>query len=300
MSGKGFLPTSPRRVQKILQELDIRPSKRLGQNFLLSNDLLEEIVDLADLSGEEAVLEIGAGLGHLTQFLIARAPVVWSVEIDSRLARFVERRFRDFSALRILNVDVLASKHRINPLVTEAMRPLITRTPFKILANLPYCVATPVIMNFVAQNRPAQMVVTVQREVAQRLTAAPGSPDYGYLSVHAQLHARVSVIKTLSPRVFYPSPQVESAVVNIVPIEIRPDIPDKEALLELVQRVFQMRRKTLRNTLRRGFPETSGAVLDNALEKCAIAPERRAETLSLEEFINLANSLIAGKAERRF
>lgn len=283
------LPTSPRWVQKCLDGLRLIPSKKKGQNFLLNNQVQKAIVEQAQLAPGDAVLEIGPGLGHLTQFILGRVKVLWAVEIDRRLAEFVARRFEGHPGFHVLHMDVLY-KHKINPglLKTLAME---EKTAFKIVANLPYSVATPVIMNFIAMVPPPDlMVITVQREVAERMIAQPSTPQYGHLSIHAQLYSSIEVIAQIAPRDFYPTPKVESTMIKITPKSVPENIGNPELLGELIKAAFQMRRKTVFNALRRGL-NLQGPQLKEVLERCRISPARRPETISIDEFILLSNAM---------
>lgn len=288
-----LLPTSTKWIQKCLKDLGIIPNRKLGQNFLLNNNIQHQIVNYARLTSQDVVLEIGAGLGHLTQFLIGKVKTIWTAEIDSRLAEFVTQRFGNFPGLQVLNLDALANKHHLNPILLATIQQAIQSSPFKVLANLPYSIATPVVINLLELAwRPSLMIITVQKEVAQRLTAQPGSPQYGYLSIHTHLYANASVISTISSREFYPRPQVESAIVEITPIPERSEILNKPLMINLVKTAFQMRRKTLWNTLRRSaILNRNTEALKKALEKSDISPDCRAETISLERFITLANTI---------
>jgi 16S rRNA (adenine1518-N6/adenine1519-N6)-dimethyltransferase len=284
-------------VKKFLSELEMCPSKNMGQNFLLDANFHQKLITAADVQKTDVVLEVGGGLGHLTQFLLERAATVWCVELDRRLAGFLCRQFSHHLAFRLFSMDVLASKHRLQPQLLESLSALPPQQSFKLVANLPYSVATPVIMNFLALTPPPVIIaVTIQKEVAERLTARPGSEHYGYLSVYAQFYANIQLVCSLPPLAFYPPPQVASAIITLTPYPPRQDLLDKAMFYEVVQKTFQARRKTIINGLRRVSALPTGR-LQQILQTCAIAPDSRGEDLSLEEFIRLSNELCAARED---
>ncbi len=287
------LPFSRKELQEYLERISFSPAKKFGQNFLLDENIHKAIVDAADLHPEDAVLEIGPGLGHLTSYIVGQTALYWGIEIDRKLHSLLERRFSSLPGVKILSMDILSSKHEINPAVWEAIEKEIQIRPYKVVANLPYNISAPVISNFLeAAYPPCLLVVTVQKEVAKRLIAKPGTSDYGPLSVHTQLYGETKEIRHISPHCFYPAPKVDSTVVMIKPHPLHPDISDKNFLFHLVNIAFGMRRKTLYNCLRsKDSLEKTPEDIQKALEKTKISPERRGETLTLEEWISLANAL---------
>ncbi|MDP6439822.1 MAG: 16S rRNA (adenine(1518)-N(6)/adenine(1519)-N(6))-dimethyltransferase RsmA [Candidatus Brocadiia bacterium] len=208
----------------ILQRLGIRPRRRLGQNFLISDQLLDRIVELAGVGPEDAVLEIGTGLGRLTARLADRARAVVSVEIDPGLYAAALDRLAGLENVTLVNADFLARKHLINPEVERALRQAAGDGPFKVVANLPYQISSPGIINLLEwEPQPAEIDVMLQAEVADRLTAGPGTPQYGPLTVFAAYWADVERLMKVPPSAFWPQPQVGSAFVRITPRTSKPE-----------------------------------------------------------------------------
>ena len=286
-------PTSVAALRRYLQKLDFTPFRKWGQNFLCDERILEQIAVQADLHINEAVLEIGGGLGHLTHLLAPKVSKLWCVEIDPRLCRLLEKNFAATSVFQLLQMDVLDGKHTINPELLATMAPIIAHSPYKLVANLPYNAATAVIINFLEyQPAPVLMVLTVQKEVAQRLAAPPGSEHYGPLTIVAQLNATVTRLNDIAPNAFYPRPKVYSSVVKLVPQPRSDAIRDYSLLKAVIRSVFSMRRKTLTNALRRTpYLNIVPDQLAQALKRSEISGLRRGETLSIDEFIALANAL---------
>src|SRR5262245_13182439 len=230
------------------------PRSDLGQNFLIDLNLTEYILDQAELEPRDVVLEIGAGTGGLTAALASRAAAVVSVEVDRRVHALARQALEHLPNVTLLNCDALRSKSRFSPVVLDALRQELAADEnrrLKLVANLPYCVATPVVSNLVASDFPWEaMVVTIQWELAERFRAAPGSEHYGALSVWLQSQCRIRVLKKLGPTVFWPRPQVDSAIVQLVPLS-EPWIQEGEKAFfqEFVRRLFQQRRKYLRSVL---------------------------------------------------
>ena len=255
-------------VRQLLAELDIRPSRALGQSFLIDGNILEIILREADIRRDETVLEIGPGLGMLTAELILRARRVFVVEKDPRLAGYIRSRFPQ---IELTEGDAL-------------------RVPLpscdKVVANLPYSISTPILEQFVeAETKPRRIVVMLQREVAQRLAARPRRKEYGALTLFTQLRYHATIAHVVSRRCFYPAPRVESAVVVLdrrdPRVTLQPDAP----FSEIVRLGFGQRRKMLRHLLaRRGACEA-------AFAQTGISPTARAEELSVEQWIELANAL---------
>jgi 16S rRNA (adenine1518-N6/adenine1519-N6)-dimethyltransferase len=289
-----ILPTSIRKIDRLLSQLKVIPKRNLGQNFLLSEHWQKELVQYAQITEQELVLEIGPGLGHLTQFLLEKTPLVWSVEIDPRLTEFVAHRFSHFPKFRVWNEDILCSKHAIQPKIMEEIAQ--QSCPWKIVSNLPYSIATPLILNFLEmQHQPNAMLFTIQKEMAQRLIAMPGTPEYGHVSILAAIGSFVEILETIPSSAFHPKPKVESCLVRLIPKPKRGDILDKKLVGEVLQCAFQMRRKTIWNTLRHqdwGIPCTQ---LQKILEQCKISPQARGESLDSESFILLSNAIWKAK-----
>lgn len=278
-------------VHGLLEQWAIRPSKGLGQNFIIDQVALNRIVAAAELTRGDVVLEIGAGLGTLTERLAREAGRVVAVELDARLMPILQSVLSDFKNVTLIQGDILA----LDPAALVGgpdPSPLAPR-PYKVVANLPYYITSAVLRHLLeARVRPQRMVVTVQREVAARIVARPG--EMSLLAVSVQFYGRPEVLFRLKPGGFYPAPEVESAVVRIDAYQAPPvPVADVEAFFRVVRAGFSQRRKQLRNTLaaRLGFSPDEVAA---RLQKAGIDPRRRAETLGLEEWAAVARVLGEG------
>jgi 16S rRNA (adenine1518-N6/adenine1519-N6)-dimethyltransferase len=257
---------------------------RHSQHFLVNQRLCQKIVALAKLSPDDRVVEIGPGRGALTVLLLERVRELWLIEVDAALARGLRERFGQREGLHLMHADAMRFPYEEIP------------PPFTVVANLPYAIASPLLIRLLElRQRIPRMVLMFQREVAERLTAAPGGRSYGLLTILAQLYADVAVEMIVAPGSFRPAPKVESAVVTVLP-RPRPRIPlDDEALfLRLVRHGFSQRRKTLRHSLRR-LPDSPFTAEQSAalLRHAGIDPMRRPETLSIEEWGHLSRSCAA-------
>jgi len=251
-----------------------RPKKSLGQNFLVDRRVLGRIIEAAELSSDDVVVEVGPGRGFLTSALAERAGRVVAVEVDRDLAEGLRERFAERSNVTVVTAD--AREVAIDSLAAR-------EAPYKVVANLPYYAASPIIRRFLeARRRPRLMVVMVQREVAEEMVAQPG--NMGLVSVATQLYGKPRTVASVPPRAFRPAPKVTSAVVRI-DVYPQPALPldSEERFFRLVRAGFSARRKQLHNSLRRGLdisPEATGAMLARA----GIDSTRRAQTLSLAEW----------------
>ena len=267
-------------VRGLLRESEFRPKKSLGQNFLIHEHVIESIVRLLALNADDGVVEIGPGLGFLTRRLCERAGEVWAVEIDNALvARLRQSGFDADPKLHLIHGDILAL-----PLLE-----MLPQKKLKLAGNLPYSISTPVLFRiFEWRARFSRLVIMVQKEVADRIASAPGSKDYGTLSVWCRLHGRVADKVQVSAEAFYPRPKVRSTVLQIdlfdQPLIADADLP---ALRGLVRAAFGQRRKTLSNNLT-AWLKGARHDIDEFLRSCDIDPKRRGETLSVDEFIKLA------------
>lgn len=267
-----------RTIRQLLREYGLRPRKGLGQSFLEDPAILQRIVDAAELVADDLVLEIGPGLGTLTRLLASRAGRVLAVELDERLAAILPDLLADCPNVEIIHDDILA----LDP---ASLFPGRT-CGYKVVANLPYYITSAVLRHLLeSQARPRLLVLTVQHEVAQRLVAVSG--EMSLLAVSVQFYGRPRIVARIPAGAFYPSPQVDSAVVRIDVYE-RPPLPvdDAAGFFRVVQAGFGQRRKQLRNALAHGLsrPVEEIAV---ALDRAGIDPRRRAETLSLDEWAAL-------------
>ncbi len=272
----------------------VRPKSKLGQNFLVDLNLVELLFRTAEVGPQDVVLEVGTGTGSLTQLLVQAARHVVSVEIDPALHRLAQEVLQGAENLTLLCQDVLKNKNQLHPRVLQAVQQQLAQGPgrFLLVANLPYCVATPVVSNLLSLPRPPEtMTVTIQKELADRITAQPGSKDYGALSVWVQCQAVARRVRTLPPSVFWPRPEVHSAMVQIrFRPELRRRIADLEFFHHFVRQVFLHRRKHLRGVLQSQFrKQMPKSRVDQLLQELGLPGETRAETLSVEQFIHLAD-----------
>ena len=280
---KGYVRTLYEEVRTALRESEFRPRKRLGQNFLVHERVIDSILRLLELSPQDEILEIGPGLGFLTRRLVERAAKVWAVEVDSFLVDWLQRSsLRNHPALQLIHADILKMP----------LDETLPRHKIKLVANLPYSISTPVLFRlFDWRARFASMVLMVQKEVADRIASGPGSKAYGTLSVWCQVHGRITDKVPVSPEAFYPRPRVRSTVLKI---ELFPEplVPIKEIahLRGLVRSAFGQRRKTLANALTSRL-KCSRAEVEGFLRTEGVDPGRRGETLRVEEFIHLAQAL---------
>lgn len=275
----------------MLRRLGLRPKKGLGQHFLVDSSVLRHIVNAAELSPADVVIEVGPGLGILTRELAAHAGKVIALEKDEALAAALARELAEYNNVRIVPGDIL-DIDLAHFLTSEARLP--ERPNYKVVANLPYYVASAVVRHFLeAIPNPRLLVVMVQREVAQAMVAGPG--DMSLLSVSVQFYGQARIVARVSPRSFYPPPKVHSAVVRIDPSPSTPlPTPDIPEFFRLVRAAFSARRKQLRNSLVQGLsisPEEAMVYL----EKAGIDPKRRAETVSLGEWSSLWKAYWEGK-----
>ena len=265
-----------------------RPKKHLGQNFLVNPEPLKIIVEAGELTDADIVIEIGAGLGCLTDMLVRHAKYVIAVEVDKLLYKGLEAQFSTNSSVQLLNADIL--KLELDSLLSDDTG--TTPTIFKIIANLPYSITTPILWKLLAHHKQIHScVLMMQKEVAERIVAGPGGKDYGALTIGVAYYAEATLIATLPPENFYPAPKVDSALLKL---EMRKTpkvaVDNEELFFKVVRTAFRMRRKMLKNALAKG-KFTSEEVLASAFEELGIAPQRRAETLGITEFAALANFL---------
>ncbi len=285
-------------LRSVFARRGISPQRRLGQNFLIDLNIHELIVKTAEVGAGDVVLEIGSGTGALTSLMAGLGAAVVAVDVDPAMAKLTAESTAGLPNVRVLNVDALSTKHSLDPRVLDSVRSGMAAGKaerFKLVANLPYHVATPVITNLLIHPEfcPVLFVVTIQRELADRLCASAGSPAYGAVSVVVQALADVSLVRSLPPEVFWPRPKVDSAI-----IAIRPD-PGKRAAVGdvaffhgFVRRAFLHRRKYLRHALQGIWRDQwDKAEVDTWLESRGLRGQIRAEVLDIEEFVALAHAL---------
>jgi 16S rRNA (adenine1518-N6/adenine1519-N6)-dimethyltransferase len=280
-------------LRNLFEERGIRPKGKLGQNFLIDLNLLDLIVRSAEVDSDDLVLEVGSGTGSLTNLLAAHAGAVVTVEVDPAFAALTAEAVRERENVTAVHADVLKNKNELSPEVLAALgdaRRLRAFGRFKIVSNLPYVVATPVISNFLLSDFvPERMVVTVQWEIAERLAAHPGTKEYGALSVLMQSVADVEVIRRLGPSVFWPRPQVASAIVAVRPNAAkRAQVGDVGRFRRFLRDLYTHRRKNLRGALA-GMPggRLEKSVVDRKLAELGFEGSTRAERLDVGEHLRL-------------
>jgi 16S rRNA (adenine1518-N6/adenine1519-N6)-dimethyltransferase len=275
------------------REMGIRPATRHGQNFLIDLNLHRLIVDSADLSQQDVVLEVGTGTGAITALVAERAGAVVTVEVDGHLFELASEMLIEFKNVTMLHTDALKNKNRFNPLVMEAVGAMLAAAPgrrLKLVANLPYNIATPVLSNLLAcEYTPHSMVATIQKELADRIVAQPWTKDYGALSVWMQCQANVEIIRIMPPSVFWPQPKVESAIVRIiVDPERRAAVPDLKFFHEFTKAIFIHRRKFLRaNVVSALKGVLDKADVDEILAEMNFADDARTEQLDVPTLLRL-------------
>jgi len=270
------------RTRKLLRSSGLRARKELGQHFLIDEEVLSLIISTAQLTQDDIVVEVGPGPGVLTGELCKRAGRVIAIELDDRLAAVLERSLATFNNLSVLNEDVL----KIEPADLLREAGIESAKVYKVVANLPYYITSPVLRHFLeASAKPQLMVVMVQKEVAEEITARPGKMSL--LGIGAQFYGRPEIVARVPSNCFYPEPEVDSALLKVVPYSEPPVmVADRESFFSLVRAGFSAARKQLANSLSQGLDTPKADVLD-LLEQAEIEPRRRAETLTLEEWARL-------------
>lgn len=277
-----------------LQSVGIEPKTRFGQNFLIDLNLVELIARSAQLTKKDVVLEVGTGMGSLTRLLADQAAHVVTVEIDTHIIPLAKEEFAGLSNVTLLEMDALKNKSQFDPLVIETLRERVAAIPggkLKLVANLPYNVATPIISNLLSVTPwPTRIVVTIQKELAERIVAEPRTKDYSALSIWIQSQAKAEIVRVMPPSVFWPRPKVDSAIVDIRPQKVLRDrIGDVSFFHNFVRSVFLHRRKFLRSAMVGGMKgHLDKSAIDQILSELEIRPDCRAEQLSVDEMIELA------------
>jgi 16S rRNA (adenine1518-N6/adenine1519-N6)-dimethyltransferase len=292
---------SPRQTQSYLrqrfEEAGIEPQTRHGQNFLIDLNLLDLLLDTADLGPHDVVLEVGTGLASLTTRLAELAAAVVTVEIDPRLFQLASEELSECPNVVMLQQDALKNKNHLHPAVLDAVRAKIAAGPgrqFKLVANLPYNVATPILSNLLsAEPIPVSMTATIQKELADRICAAPGTKDYGALSIWMQALCDIQIVRLMPPQVFWPRPKVMSAIIHIVPrADKRAAIADPACFHQVVRSLFLHRRKFLRGVLIGMLRDRlDKADVDQLLAAFGFPPDARAEQLDVPTLIALADAV---------
>lgn len=272
---------------EVLQKYDFVFQKKFGQNFLIDSHVLDKIVSAAGITKDDFVLEIGPGIGTMTQYLAASARKVFAVEIDKALIPILEDTLKEFDNVQVINQDIL--KVDIKKLAEEHN----DGKPIKVVANLPYYITTPIIMGLFESQVPIDSItVMVQKEVADRMKVGPGTKDYGALSLAVQYYAEPYIVANVPPNCFMPRPKVGSAVIRLTRHEKPPvEVADEKLMFRLIRASFNQRRKTLANGLNNS-PELSYSKeeIQQTIEKCGFKAGIRGEALTLEDFAQLANA----------
>jgi 16S rRNA (adenine1518-N6/adenine1519-N6)-dimethyltransferase len=278
-------------------EVGLNLVKRHGQNFLIDLNLLDVLIDAADLQPSDVVLEVGTGTGSLTAQMAPRVAAVVTVEIDPRLHQLAGEELIDHANVTMLLQDALRNKNNLDDAVLEAVRKRLAEQPgrqLKLVANLPYSVATPVISNLLLTDfTPVSMTVTIQKELADRIVARPGTKDYGALSVWVQSQCDAEIVRLLPPAAFWPRPLVTSAIVHIQLVRgMRKRITDLKRFHDFARSMFFHRRKFLRSVLASAIKnELTKAQIDELLHALKLGPDARAEQLSPEAMIALYDAV---------
>ena len=275
----------PKNTIEILQKYNFRFQKKFGQNFLIDTGVLEDIIDAAGVTKDDFVLEIGPGIGTMTQYLCEAAREVVAVEIDDSLIPILEDTLSPYDNVEVLNQDIL--KVDICRLAEEHN----DGRPIKVVANLPYYITTPIIMGLFESHVPLESItIMVQKEVADRMQEGPGSKDYGALSLAVQYYAKPEIMVVVPPSSFMPQPKVASTVIRLTCHEKPPVAVDNEKLMfQLIRASFNQRRKTLANGLNNfGFALTKEQI-QTAISELGVPATIRGEALSLEQFARLSN-----------
>lgn len=281
---------NPSNTKEILRKHNLNLKKSLGQNFLIDNNILDKIVATANLTKEDTVIEIGPGIGSLTQKMAEVAGKVIAVELDDRLIPVLKESLNGYDNIEIVHGDALAVDFST-----------LTDGSFKLVANLPYYITTPIIMRLLEEDFDVEkIVVMVQKEVGERMAASPGGKDYGILSIAVQYYSDPEVAFVVPHTVFIPQPKVESVVMDLkIREEANVDLLDEDFFFKVVKSAFHQRRKTIRNSLSKApYLSLSRDLIDQALEKVGIDPRRRAEKLDIEVFAQLSNALFNLKREK--
>lgn len=272
---------SPKIVKEIIDLYDFKFKKSLGQNFLIDKNFVDKIIDIADIENEN-VLEIGPGIGTITYEMAKTAKKVLAVEIDENLIPILKQNLEEFSNVKVINQDIL--KVDLKKLIEEEF----DNQSFKVVSNLPYYITTPIIELLITSNFPCQdMTIMVQKEVAQRMVASANDKDYSSLSVFVKFYSDAKILVNLPKTVFMPQPKIDSSILNLK-LRIYDEKVDQKKLFNLVRAGFNKRRKTILNSL---SDVASKEDLKIAFEKTGLRENLRAENLSLDDFIKLADIL---------
>ncbi len=279
---------NPKKTIEVLQKYEFVFQKKYGQNFLIDTHVLDKIINAAKITEDDFVLEIGPGIGTMTQYLASKAREVFAVEIDKALIPILEDTLSEYKNVTILNEDIL--KVDIRKLAEEHNQ----GRPIKVVANLPYYITTPIIMGLFEEDVPVESItVMVQKEVADRMQTGPGSKDYGALSLAVQYYASPYIVANVPPNCFMPRPKVGSAVIRLSRHEKLPvNVKDSRLMFRIIRASFNQRRKTLVNGLKNAQDlNFTKEEIERAVSACGFPVGIRGEALTLQNFADLANCL---------
>ena len=291
-------------LQEKFGQARVQPQTKFGQNFLIDLNLVQMIADTAELDERDVVLEVGTGMGSLTSIMAQKAAHIVTVEIDKHLVPLAQQEFANLDNVTLLEQDALKSKNQLAPNLLEVLRDEVAKVAggrLKLVANLPYNVATPIISNLLYMDPwPTRLVATIQKELGDRIVAKPGSKDYGALSIWIQSQCRAEIARVMPPTVFWPRPKVDSAIVDIRPQKVfKKRIRDRAAFHELIRSVFLHRRKFLRSALISAVkPDLGKEDVDQVLEQLALEGSVRAEQLSPQQMIELSHAVLDAKSQK--
>ena len=280
---------NPRNTIEVLQKYGFVFQKRFGQNFLIDPHVLEKIIRFSEITKDDFVLEIGPGIGTMTQYLAEAAREVTAVEIDDALIPILKDTLKEWDNVTVIHGDIL--KTDIKKIAEEKNG----GRPVKVVANLPYYITTPIIMGLFESHVPVESVtVMVQKEVADRMQTGPGSKDYGALSLAVQYYAKPEIVANVPPNCFMPRPKVGSAVIRLQKYEVPPvKVKDEKLMFRLIRASFNQRRKTLVNSLKNSAElDYSKEEVEKAVKDCGLSLTVRGEALTLEQFAALADCLV--------
>ncbi len=279
--------TSPKLVREIIKKHGFYFSKGLGQNFLIDSNILDKILEGANLGPQDGVLEIGPGIGTMTQAISKKVEKVIAIELDNNLLPILDETLVDCPNIQIVHGDILKLP------LGEILNYHFSDKKVKVVANLPYYITTPIIMKLLEQELPIESItIMVQKEVAERIYASPGGKDYGALSVAVQFYSNLSIITNVPPTVFMPPPNVASTVIRLDVLEKpKVEVNDRKLFFKLVGAAFGKRRKTLLNALSTGNLGLEKETIRELLNNIGIDERRRGETLSLDDFASIANNI---------
>lgn len=293
-----FVPHTPAVLKQIFERRGIAPNKQFGQNFLIDQNILVCIPDIANVKEDDVILEIGTGTGGLTRLLAAGSHHVFTIEVDKKLFELSSDILKLYKNITLINADILKTKHELNPDILSLIYNWLkehNQTQIKVVSNLPYNISTPVIINLLESGLPISfMVLMLQKEITERMTAIPGTREYGILSVITQLFSEVEIVKTLSPDVFWPRPAVHSAIVKVVihKEKYADRITDYPLFGKIVHAIFTSRRKTLINSLEKlNLPKISREHLKGIIKDMQLDERIRGENLDVDQLIHLSEAI---------